>query len=96
MACLLYTSLRYDVFLSPRITSDLSFHLARYICRFGQVESLFETDVPAAIQSKFIGAAAGPAQPRKPGPADLKTLLISIHLAILNLSLIHIFRRQAL
>jgi hypothetical protein len=77
-------NLRYDVFLSPRITSDLSFHLARYICRFGQVESLFETDVPAAIQSKFIGAAAGPTQLRKPGPADLKTLLISIHLAILN------------
>ncbi len=77
-------NLRYDVSLSSRITADLSFHLARYICHFGQVESLFEMDVPAAAQSKFIGAATGPAQLRKPGPADLKTLLISIHLAILN------------
>ncbi len=26
-------NLRYDVFLSPRITADLSFHLVRYILR---------------------------------------------------------------
>ena len=77
-------NLRYDVFLSPRITTDLSFYLARYICRFGEVESLFEMDVPSAIQNKFIRAVAGTAKPGKPGPADLKTLLVSIHLAILN------------
>jgi hypothetical protein len=77
-------NLRYDVFLSPRIVADLSFHLARYICRFGDVESLFEMDVPAAAQSKFIRAAESATQLRKPGPADLKTLLVSIHLAILN------------
>ena len=77
-------NLRYDVFLSPRITADLSFHLARYICRFGEVESLFEMDVPSAAQTKFIRAAEGATKLRKPGPADLKTLLVSIHLAILN------------
>ena len=33
-------NLRYDVFLSPRITADLSFYLARYIARIGEVESL--------------------------------------------------------
>ena len=77
-------NLRYDVFLSPSITADLSFHLARYICRFGEVESLFEMDVPAATQSKFIRAAESATKLRKPGPADLKTLLVSIHLAILN------------
>ena len=77
-------NLRYDVFLSPRITADLSFHLARYICRFGEVESLFEMDVPSATQSKFIRAAEGTTKLRKPGPADLKTLLVSIHLAMLN------------
>ena len=77
-------NLRYDVFLSPRITADLSFYLARYICRFGEVESLFEMDVPSATQNKFIRAAAGTARPGKSGPADLKTLLVSIHLAILN------------
>jgi hypothetical protein len=77
-------NLRYDVFLSPRITADLSFHLARYICHFGEVESLFEMDVPSATQTKFISAAEGTTKLRKPGPADLKTLLVSIHLAILN------------
>ncbi|MGD0792783.1 MAG: hypothetical protein ABR920_13535 [Terriglobales bacterium] len=77
-------NLRYDVFLSPRITADLSFHLARYICHFGEVESLFEMDVPSATQTKFIRAAVGATKLRKPGPADLKTLLVSIHLAILN------------
>ncbi len=60
-------NLRYDVFLSPRITAELSFHLARYICRFGEVESLFEMDVPSAAQSKFIRAAEGTTTLRKPG-----------------------------
>jgi|HubBroStandDraft_1064217.scaffolds.fasta_scaffold00656_15 hypothetical protein len=82
-------NLRYDVFLSPRITADLSFYLARYICRFGEVESLFEMDVPSAVvtgvsSSKFIRAGEGATTLRKPGPADLKTLLVSIHLTILN------------
>ena len=78
-------NLRYDVFLSPRITADLRFHLARYICRFGEVESLFEMDVPAAaVQTKFLRAGEGAAKWSKPVPADLKTLLVSIHLAILN------------
>jgi hypothetical protein len=77
-------NLRFDVFLSPRITADLSFHLARYICRFGEVESLFEMDVPASTQTKFIRAAEAPTKLHKPGPMDLRTLLVSIHLAILN------------
>ena len=77
-------NLRYDVFLSPRITADLSFHLARYICRFGEVEALFEMDVPSASQNKFIAATQGVGKLRQAGPADLKTLLVSIHLAILN------------
>jgi hypothetical protein len=76
-------NLRYDVFLSPRITADLSFHLARYIVRFGEVESLFEMEVPSASHSKFI-RAEGNAVPRKHVPADLKSLLVSMHLAILN------------
>jgi class 3 adenylate cyclase len=77
-------NLRYDVFLSPRIAADLSFHLARYICRFGEVESLLEMDVPASNESKFIRATESVTQLRKPGPADVKALLVSIHLAILN------------
>jgi class 3 adenylate cyclase len=77
-------NLRYDVFLSPRIAADLSFHIARYICRFGEVESLLEMDVPAVAESKFIRAAESTTKLRKPGPADVKTLLVSIHLAIVN------------
>src|SRR5580700_9516208 len=77
-------NLRYDVFLSPRLTADLSFHLARYICRFGEVESLFEMDVPSAPQTKFIRTNGTEAKLHKADPADLKNLLISLHLAILN------------
>ncbi len=78
-------NLRYDVLLSPRITADLTLHLARYISRFGGVESLFEMDVPAnAVQNKFIRAAETPTNPRKAGATDLKPLLVSLHLAILN------------
>jgi hypothetical protein len=77
-------NLRYDVFLGTRITADLSFHLARYICRFGEVESLFEMDVPTAVQTKFIRPAQDTTKLRKPEPSDLKTVLISIHQAILT------------
>ena len=76
-------NLRYDVFLSPRITADLSFYLARYIGRIGEVESLLALDAPSA-SAKFMRSAAGAPKPPKSGPADLKTLLVSIHLAILN------------
>jgi hypothetical protein len=77
-------NLRYDVFLSPRIAADLSFHIARYIWRFGEVESLLEMDVPSETQTKFIRATEGTTKLRKVEPTDLKTLLVSIHLAILN------------
>jgi hypothetical protein len=77
-------NLRYDVFLSPHIAADLSFHLARYICHFGEVESLFQMDIPSANQNKFIRAAEGATKLRKPGAADLKAQLVSLHLAILN------------
>lgn len=77
-------NLRYDVFLSPRITADLSFYLARYIARIGEVESLIALDSPSTTSAKFMRPAAGAAKPAKTGPADLKTLLVSIHLAVLN------------
>ncbi len=77
-------NLRFDVFLSPRITADLSFHLGRYICRFGEVEALFQMEVPTATKTKFIQAAEGTTKLHKTGPADLRTLLVSIHQAILT------------
>lgn len=77
-------NLRFDVFLSPRITEGLSFHLARYICRFGEVEALFEMEIPTAAQTKFIRAAEVTTKLRKPGPSDLRTLLVAIHQAILT------------
>jgi hypothetical protein len=79
-------NLRYDVFLSSRITADLSFYLARYIARIGEVESLFSLDPPSlelpAAPAKFLRGAE--AAKGKAGPTDLKSLLVSIHLAILN------------
>ena len=77
-------NLRYDVFLSPRVTADLSFHLGRYICHFGDVESLFEIDKAFSSPSKFNIASEGANKARKAGAADLKPLMVSIHLAILN------------
>ena len=78
-------NLRYDVFLSPRVTEDLRLHLARYICRFGEVEPLLDMDVPTAPRSPFLRPAAeGAARLRRGAPADLKSLLVSLHLAILN------------
>jgi hypothetical protein len=41
-------------------------------------------EVPTANQNKFIRSVDGTVSQRQSGPADLKTLLISIHLAILN------------
>jgi hypothetical protein len=77
-------NLRYDVFLSPRITSDLSFHLARFIRRFGEVDDLLTLDLPAPEPPKFVRAPQGSIRaPQKVEPADLKTTLLSIHQAIL-------------
>lgn len=77
-------NLRYDVLLGTRITADLRFHLARYICRFGEVATLLEMEAPSDTQSRFIGAPQGTNKLRRSGPADLKTVLISIHQAILT------------
>ena len=77
-------NLRYDVFLSPRITADLSFHLGRYICRFGEVESLFAVDAAFGAQPKFSFSGESASKMRKTGPPDLKAVMVSIHLAILN------------
>ena len=77
-------NLRYDVLLGTRIAADLRFHLARYICRFGEVESLLDMEVPNAPLMKFTGAARNASQLRKSGPTDLKTALLSIHQAILT------------
>jgi hypothetical protein len=77
-------NLRHDVYLSPRVVEDLRLHLARYIRRFGEVEALLELDVPAARSNILRSAAGIAAAIRKTSPADLKGLLIALHLAILN------------
>ncbi|MFY9558992.1 MAG: hypothetical protein WAQ52_02040 [Terriglobales bacterium] len=83
-------NLRYDVHLSPRITEELSQHLARYLRLFGGVEALFEMDVPTAARPSFLRTAPeGHATIRKTGPADLKALLVSLHQAILNRAKTH-------
>jgi len=78
-------NLRYDVYLSPRVCEEISQHLARYIRLFGEVESLLQMDVPTAARASFMRPPAeSPAKTRKSAPADLKSLLVSLHLVILN------------
>jgi hypothetical protein len=78
-------NLRYDVYLSPRVTQEIGTHLTRLICRFGGVESLLELDVPTAGRPSFMRPAAEAAvHARKAAPADLKSLLVSLHQTILN------------
>jgi len=77
-------NLRYDVHLSPRVTGELSTHLARYIRLFGGVETLLEMDVPNAERASFMRTPENPSKTRKAGAGDLKSLLVSIHQAILN------------
>jgi hypothetical protein len=77
-------NLRYDVHLSPRVTGELSSHLARYIRLFGGVEALLEMDVPNAERASFTRGPENTSKTRKPGAGDLKSLLVSIHQAILN------------
>jgi hypothetical protein len=78
-------NLRYDVFLSPRVADDLRLHLAHYVRRLGDVEPLLEMDVPSAARSPFLRRGEQAAvRLHKSGPADLKALLVSLHLAILN------------
>ncbi len=77
-------NLRYDVHLSPRVTEELNTHLARYIRLFGGVESLLDMDVPNAERASFMRAPGSPSKTRRPGAGDLKSLLVSIHQAILN------------
>src|SRR6266850_1679683 len=78
-------NLRYDVHLSPRVTEELSSHLARYIRLFGGVEALFGMETPSAARASFQRAPVeGPSNGRKTAAGDLKGLLVSLHLAILN------------
>ena len=78
-------NLRYDVHLSPRVTEELSSHLARYIRLFGGVEALFGMETPSAERASFQRAPVeSPSKGRKTAAGDLKGLLVSLHLAILN------------
>ncbi len=78
-------NLRYDVHLSPRVTEEVSSHLARYIRLFGGVEALFDMETPSAARPSFQRAPVeGLSKTRKAGPSDLKAVLVSIHQAILN------------
>jgi len=78
-------NLRYDVHLSPRVTEELKSHLARYIRLFGGVETLFGMETPSAARASFQRAPVeGHSMGRKTAAGDLKSLLVSLHLAILN------------
>ena len=77
-------NLRYDVHLSPRVTDELGAHLARYIRLFGGVEALFDMETPTTGRPSFQRGPVESPKARKTGASDLKSLLVSIHQAILN------------
>jgi len=78
-------NLRYDVHLSPRVSEEISGHLARLIRRYGEVETLLEMDVPNTARPSFMWAPAEtPAKLRKAAPSDLKSMLVALLSAILN------------
>jgi hypothetical protein len=78
-------NLRYDVHLSPRVTEELAAHLARYIRLFGGVEALFDMETPSAARASFQWSPSeAQSKARKGSSGDLKTLLVSIHQAILS------------
>ena len=78
-------NLRYDVHLGSHFSQELGLHLARYIRLFGEVESLFEMDVPVTSTPSYLRTAASASSTqRKVAPSDLKNLLVSLHLATLN------------
>lgn len=78
-------NLRYDVHLGSRVTQELGLHIARHIRRFGEVESLFEMDVPTAPRPSYLRAPdeANSSQPKLAG-SELKNLLVSLHQELLN------------
>ncbi len=82
-------NLRHDVFLSPKFVEDARLQVARLIIHYGNVKNLLAArtaDVAEPARGNlFIGAhpAANKVRP-KVEPADLKPLLVDIHLAALN------------
>jgi hypothetical protein len=77
-------NLRYDVHLSARVVEDLRLYLSRYIRRFGEVDKLLEMDVPSAGGSPYAQPVVDRAGKLRKAPADLKSVLVSLHQAILN------------
>jgi len=75
-------NLRYDVHLGERVIAELRSNLSRYICRFGEVDSLLELDVPVNARAGFLPSNAENSS--KNAPADFKGVLVALHLAILN------------
>jgi class 3 adenylate cyclase len=79
-------NLRHDVHLSARFVEKARLQIARLIARHGNVDGLLAAEAPEAGKGNhFIGS--GPVMGRsktKTEPADLKPLLVDLHVAALN------------
>jgi len=82
-------NLRHDVFLSPQFVEDARLQVARLIIHYGNVKNLLAAHTAEVAEpargNLFIGAHLAANKVRaKAEPADLKPLLVDIHLAALN------------
>jgi hypothetical protein len=83
-------NLRHDVFLSPKFVENARLQVARLIIHYGNVKNLLAAETSEEPEpprmNPFIGShPTGKGRSKaKAEPADLKPLLIEIHLAALN------------
>ena len=73
-------NVRHDVWLSSEFTKVAGDHIARLIAKYGNIESLAQSDATSPSKSMFSKFVPGAA---KKAP-DLKPLLLELHKAALN------------
>jgi len=76
-------NLRHDVHLSPRFVEQMRLHIARFLVRHGDVESLLATETQQG-QGNIIRPASSTRPQQRVELSDLKPLLAEIHVAALN------------
>jgi hypothetical protein len=76
-------NLRHDVYLSPKFVEQMRLQLARLIARHGNVETVL---IPESSSASSFGSFRPPSAPqdRKSEPAEMKALLLQLHVSGLN------------
>ncbi|HZQ21991.1 MAG TPA: hypothetical protein VFA89_04260 [Terriglobales bacterium] len=80
-------NLRHDVYLSPKFVETARAHIARLIAQYSEIQHLLSMDVAAAPQRKNLAGILLPGALKrvvKEEVADLKPILVQLHVAALN------------